>query len=287
MSTAIALNNTWVLFMASRSASDVDMADNTKLNYWNEQESNRSLPFIPSARADALRPMYGNVWCHPHGYPWIQWFRLLPFQIGWRMASSYDWADDRRANRGWFLRTTRRMASRMALADGYVQTQDNVQIQENKPLHLIQDFLAFLALPLKSNIGFQGEHANYRWKRTINAGHENVWHFDTSLTGESPTSRHMSLNMFSLVTTSPTSLQLTFYDKDNSNYWGYVLLMLSKMPIIMIHNIPSSPLLSSKLNAFYNFWSLEQWSLYKIFCFVFTSFIAAFSKIWDIHISFM
>jgi hypothetical protein len=51
--------------------------------------------------------------------------------------------------------------------------------------------------------------------------------------------------------------------------------MPRKMPIIRIRNIPSFPPLSSKLeffsklNAFYNFWSLEQWSLYKILLFVF------------------
>jgi hypothetical protein len=136
----------------------------------------------------------------------------------------------------------------------------------------------FLTLPLKCNIGFKGAHAIYKYTGAINVGQDNIWHFSTSVIWESLTSRHVPFNISSLVTTSPTSLELIYtrsYSKDNSNYQGCVLPMPRRIPIITIYNIPSmSPLSSkleifSKLNALYNFWSLKQWSLYKILLFVF------------------
>jgi hypothetical protein len=86
-----------------------------------------------------------------------------------------------------------------------------VEIQENKPSNLVLDFLVLLALPLKSNIRFRDEHIIYWCIGALNVGQVNVWHFNTSLMGETPTFRHVPSNMSSLVTTSPTSLELTFY----------------------------------------------------------------------------
>jgi hypothetical protein len=75
----------------------------------------------------------------------------------WWTVPGYGWADGfGEGHCRWHWQT----ALWMALADGYLWTRGKVQIQENKPLHLVHDLLALLALPLKSNI--QGEHAIYK-----------------------------------------------------------------------------------------------------------------------------
>jgi hypothetical protein len=76
----------------------------------------------------------------------------------WRMALGYNLVDGF-GRRHW----------RTIVANGHLRMGGEVQNQKNKPLHLVQYFLAFLALSLESNIGFQGERAIYKFRGAVNA----------------------------------------------------------------------------------------------------------------------